>query len=1725
MKISGYQVQEELSRSSKTTVYRAIREEDGTELILKVPLPLDYDDTLIHRIKNEYSILTALALPGTPQACELHIQGGEVVLCMTALPGRRLDRLIITENLTLETKLRFAVSLAEILDAVHIRGVIHKDINPSNIICDLDKKSCGLIDFGLATKSRGQFAEARIPELLEGTLAYMAPEQSGRMNREVDWRSDLYALGATLYHLFTGKIPFAQTDRMAVIYAHMAEEPQPPHQIAPELPEVVGNIILRLMAKEPEERYQSAGGLASDLRHCLESLTPEGTIAPFSLRLHDISRAFRIPGKLYGRRKEVQALMESFARIEKGDKELFLVSGYSGIGKTSLINEIYKPVTRKQGYFISGKFDQFQREVPYAAFSAAFGQLARQILSGSAQELEHWRRVILAAVGSNGRVVTDVIPELEAVIGRQPPVPDLGPLESTNRFNLVFSTLVEHLSGREHPLVLFLDDLQWIDGASLRLLETLLKEMELGYFLLIGAYRDNEVDDAHPLMLALSALEKGDVTQRSVTLAPLGESDVEQLVSDTLHAMGSQVKALAELIHDKTAGNPFFVNHFLKNLYDEGLLRFDEEQSAWQWDLEEIGQRGITDNVVDLLIDRINRLEPLERRVLSFAACIGGEFSPNLIATIAADDPEPIHDALDNAATAGFLLWLGSGSGRNETLYRFPHDRIQQAAYSLIVPDELAATHLAIGQRLLAAWDKEAHPEEIFRITDQLNLGQSAIADRSFGLELLQLSYDAACRAKKAAAFTSALEYLKEAEKLAPERLWETRHDFLFNLYRELAESYYINADFAKAEALFALLDSRARDNTAKAQIYDLQLTLFINRGQLKQALEIGNKGLAMFDQAFPERAEELLAAKGTEFARIKQNLKEIPDVMALAKHPAMDNPAMETVMDLLMNLGIPAFMAKKELFPVVGFRMVNLSLEHGNCKVSAYGYGFYGMILGAAMGDYAGGYAFGKLALALQERFDNRALTCKLYRIYGAYIDSWTRPYSEGVEHLRYAYRAGIETGDLVYAGYCLNHIFIRQFLIADTLETLEAETEKGLLYFRRSQDDSVEALQRMLLQIVRALQGKTTSATVLGGSHFDEAKEAAAWKEKNYGTILAYYYTYKLQLNYLFKEHADALRFSEQAEAYLDNMLGNILKVEWVFYTALSHLAQAEHAASAQRAAHLTKAEELTAMMAQWAAYNPRNFHHKLSLLEGERHRIEGRHWEALACYAQGIKEAKRCGILLDEALGCELAAAHLYARNLEGPGEWYIHRALRLYTFWGAKAKVADLKKRFPLLGTVSIPFAPEGGHAHQTLVESSSTEENLDLESVMKNARLLSSTLVYPKLIEHLMNMAMETSGAQKAALLLVDNGQLLIEAEKEPGHAPRILIASPLEENDPRYPTGVLLYAQRSGQTVLLDDALRPEGGFDGDGYITANRVRSVLALPILLRDKVRAILYLENRSVAGAFTIGRLQVLNIFASQAAISLENAQLYGRLEQRVEAEIKKREEQEQIAIQQSKLAAMGEMIGNIAHQWRQPLTALGVLVQDLQDAHAHNELDTEYLDQNVVNAMSLLHKMSDTINDFQNFFKPDKSREHFLVAEVVEDTLSIIGTSLLNNNIHVEMEMQEGLTINGFRNEYGQVLLNLLSNAKDVLLKQQQNERHIWIKSRSENGKTLLLIEDNGGGIDEAIMGKIFEPYFTTKFKSEGTGIGLYMSKMIIERSMGGRIYVRNGEAGALFTVEV
>ncbi|MGB9282786.1 MAG: AAA family ATPase, partial [Candidatus Sulfotelmatobacter sp.] len=623
--------------------------------------------------------------------------------------------------------LRLAVALAGAIGQLHGRGLIHKDIKPPNVLVDSATGQVRLTGFGIASRVPRERQAPEPPEFIAGTLAYMAPEQTGRVNRSIDSRSDLYSLGVTLYEMLTGSLPFSASDPMEWVHCHIARQPATPSERIRNIPEAISAITMKLLAKTVEERYQTAAGVERDLLHCLSQWESRGSIDVFALGAQDTPDCLMIPERLYGRDREVDALLTAFDRIVAGGRpELVLVSGYSGIGKSAVVNELHKPLVPPRGLFASGKFDQYKRDIPYATLAQAFQSLVRPLLSKGEDELRKWREALGGALEPNGLLIVDLVPELKHVIGEQPPVPELPPSEAQRRFHLVFRRFIGVFARPEHPLALFLDDLQWLDAATLDLLEDLLTRDDLRHLLLIGAYRDNEVSPTHPLMRKLDAIRQAGATLEDIVLAPLGQDDLRQMLVDSLHCEPGRAAPLAKLIHEKTTGNPFFAIQFISTLAEEGLLSFDYGQGRWGWDLDRIYAKGYTDNVVELMVGKLNRLPVDTQEALKQFACMGNSAEFDMLSMAYEKSIEELHQRLWEAVRIGLIF-------RSDDSYRFLHDRVQEAAYSLIPEKMRSGAHLRIGMLLAAHTPETKREEAIFEIVNQLNRGShllSSVEDR-----------------------------------------------------------------------------------------------------------------------------------------------------------------------------------------------------------------------------------------------------------------------------------------------------------------------------------------------------------------------------------------------------------------------------------------------------------------------------------------------------------------------------------------------------------------------------------------------------------------------------------------------------------------------------------------------------------------------------------------------------------------------------------------------------------------------------------------------------------------------------------------------------------------------------------------------------------------------------------------------------------------------------------
>ncbi len=1180
LKLESYQILAQIYESSNSIVYRGNREQDSLPVILKV-LKEDYPThSELTRYKQEYEITRTLNLGGVIKAYALEPYQRTVCIILEDFGALSLRDLINERRgamgtsaaaLPLQEFLPIALKVAEILGQIHAANIVHKDINPANIVINTETQQIKIIDFGISTQLSRENPTLKNPNVLEGTLAYLSPEQTGRMNRALDYRTDFYSLGVTFYELLTGQLPFETSDALELVHCHIAKVPDSPQQVNPEIPAVVSDIVMKLMAKTAEERYQSAFGLGIDLENCWHQLQNRGYISEFPLGTQDISDQFQIPQNLYGREAEVETLLAAFERVADTPKskiEMMLVAGYSGIGKSSLVAEIHKPNTRLRGYFTEGKFDQFQRSVPYSAVVSAFKGLVRQLLTESEAQLEKWRRKLLDAVGANGQVIVDVIPEVELIVGKQPPVPELGASESQNRFNLVFGKFIRAFCTKEHPLVIFLDDLQWADSATLKLIELMMTDADMQYLFLIGAYRDNEVSPAHPLMMALDGLVQQGATINSITLAPLELKHTSQLIADTLHRDTEAVKPLAELVMRKTAGNPFFVNQFMKTLYAENLITLERQSHSWQWDIAEIEAQNITDNVVDLMVGKLKKLPESTQQVLRLASCIGAGFELNTIAIVCEKSQEEIFSDLVTAIQSGLIL---PTSELDENLliqnYKFLHDRVQQAAYALIEGDRKKAVHLQIGRLLLGNVSAKELPERIFEIVDHLNLAWELIADESERVKLARLNLEAGKKAKASTAYAAAVEqYFARGIEMLPGDAWQEHYDLTFSLYRERSECEYLCANFERAEELFDLILNRVNSNLERAEIQNIRLILYDNTGKFIEAVRLGSESLASFGLSLPTTDKaEILAALDSELELYKENLANIK-IYELMDAPEMTNPEMKACLKLLMNITGPAYFVDQDLLALISLKMVNISVEYGNSEVSAHGYAFWGFLAGARLVDYEVGYQFGKLSMQLNEKFHNVKLFSKIFNMFGGLINPWRSHMRKGIPFLRNGYLAGVETGD-VYVSYNSYHLILQRILVADNFGSILEESSKHLEFLQQMKNDVFAGIQQLYRHLIFNLQGLTEDKFSFSYGDFDENECLEMWQKNGFMTGIAPYNIFKAQTLFFYENYELALEHIKKSDEIIVFISGVPSQGEHYLYYPLILAALYSTAATAQQ------------------------------------------------------------------------------------------------------------------------------------------------------------------------------------------------------------------------------------------------------------------------------------------------------------------------------------------------------------------------------------------------------------------------------------------------------------------------------------------------------------------------------------------------------------------------------
>ncbi|MEG4069352.1 AAA family ATPase [Microcoleus sp. Pol11C2] len=1769
----GYEITEKLYVGTRTLVYRGIRTRDQYPVVVKLLRNKYPTFNELVQFRNQYTIAKNLDFPHLVKPLTLEVYQNSYVLVMEDFGGISLSTYLKTATnetepsqvLPLAEFLQLAIQLTDIIHYLYQKRVIHKDIKPANILINPDTKKIQLIDFSIASLLPRETQEIQNPNILEGTLAYLSPEQTGRMNRGIDYRSDFYSLGVTFYELLTGRLPFISDDAMKLVHCHLAKHSIPIHQINPEVPLILSKIVRKLMAKNAEKRYQTALGIKHDLENCLFQLQKTAKIENFELGKRDISDRFTIPEKLYGREKEVAQLLAAFERVNLGATEMMLVAGFSGIGKTAVINEVHKPIVRQRGYFIKGKYDQFQRNIPFSAFVQAFRDLMGQLLSESDTQLQTWKIQILAAVGDNGQVLIDVIPELERIIGAQPPAPYLSGSAAQNRFNLLMQNFVQVFTSKEHPLVMFLDDLQWADSASLNLLQLLM--MDTGYLLVLGAYRDNEVSPVHPFILTVDEIVKSGARVNTVTLQPLSQPDMNLLVADTLNCESSLAQPLTKLVYQKTQGNPFFANQFLKALHDEQLISFNWEIRHWQCDIAQVKALASTDDVVEFMAWQLQKLPPETQEVLKLAACIGSQFDLNTLVIVSEKSAGMTATALWKALQEGLVIPLTkiykffTQSDSDEVFkasanptYRFLHDRVQQAAYSLIPASQKKATHLKIGQLLQQNSSEIEQEKKLFDIVGHLNRGIELIAQPSEREVLAQLNLAAGRKARSSTAYTAARVYLQTGIGLLQVNCWQSQYELTLNLYVAAAEAAYLNGDFDGMEEIAELVLQKAQSILDKVKIYEIQIAAQIAQGKSLAAIAVATEALGQLEVELPTEADEALIGQALQTLATQLEGKRIEE---LADLPVMTDAKAEAAMQLLAILFAPIIQGRPGLLPLVSSTMVSLSLSFGNTPASIVGYAIHGMVLCAFLGEVETGYGLGKLAFSLIERFNVREFKSIILAMFGFYIQHHKEALRATIPTLKNGYLAGMETGDFVHAGYSIINHFYAHFFSGVELETLETEIAVYSAVMVQAKQHSAQVYLGMMGQIVRNLRETVSQPHCLIGDAYDETVMLPKHHQDNELALSAFAYIYKLLLAYLFGNYPAALDHIVQAEQYFMAVSGVIVVPIFHFYVALTHLALFPTQSEIEQAEILAEVEIHQTTLHKWAQNAPMNHLHKWYLVEAEKHRVLGNKAEAIEHYDRAISLAKKNQFLNEEALANELAAKFYLDWGKEKVAQAYMVEAYYCYARWGAKAKIDDLEKRYPrLLGIIlqqpqsftSFKETIARGTITYNTNSSSSNSEFLDLPTLIQASQAISGEIELDKLLTTLLKIAIANAGATKCVLLLKQKQYLQVVALVVEGQEPQLLPSIPLESSQD-VAISLVNTVKRSLKPLVIVDA-RVSSQVASDRYIEQHQPISILCIPILNQGQLIGVFYLENNLTVGAFTSDRIEVLNLLASQAAISLENARLYQESQQAFTAL-----KQAQITIVQSeKMSALGNLVAGVAHEINNPV---GFLVGNIQPALDYikdlfglldlyeqkypqldpeiqeeiENIDLDYIREDLPKLIDSMREGVKRIRDISTSLRTfSRADTNYPVAcnihDGIDSTIMILKHRLKANDTRPEIKVIREYghlpPVECYAGQLNQVFMNLLSNAIDALEESNQGRSYaeivnqITIRTEINHDKkqARIRIKDNGVGMSEAVQEKIFDELFTTKEVGKGTGLGLAIARQIVVEKHRGSLNVNS-----------
>lgn len=1732
----GYKVKQRISEGSSSFVYRALRESDNLSVIIKA-LKEDFATGVrTTRFRVEYDTWRKVESEHIIRVLDLLEYGGIPFIVMEDFSAISLKDVLKKGALNLNQFLDIGIQVVRALEAIHRIKIIHLDVKPGNILINEQTGIVKLADFGLAHL---EYDHEGVVESIKavGSFPYISPEQTGRLNRQIDYRSDLYSLGVTFFEILTGKLPFNAPDPLDLIYSHIAEKPVFPPGSG--IDEVISAIILKLMEKNPDDRYQTANGLLSDLQLCRDDINKYGKLNPFEIAKNDISSSLSIGNHLYGREKEKDFAFQLMDEVLVGGNALLFISGESGVGKTSLVREMEEYLIKKKGIFATGKFDSAQRS-PYIAIAGVVGQLIQRLLYEPAESLKTWKNLLQDRVGQGAGILYQLAPSISRLIDVPTDMAAItNPSGLRNKLKAAFQNFVSCITQGGYSLIIFFDDLHWADANSLDLIKGLISDTGNRNFIVICAFRSDEIEKNPDAVEFVKESSFVSIRQEHLRLEPLTHEDVQLMLTGSFHLSANDIGELVDIIYQKTGGNPFYVAEYVKSLYESGFIHLGSRKCEWNSDA--IRESQVSENLVNIIRKRIFEIGGTSKSVMNAASIFSGAFDLEaLIATLDLPAKEAIL-AVNELARAGILV--------KSNMIRIAHDSIRSSLYSHLNEDEKQILHFRASRYFMDRYDRTGLVKDLFKAADQYISSQSIIEDQQLRKKYTNFLAMAGRQARQSAAYFSYLQYMLAAVQVAERSSDDLSEKELIGLLTDRAEAEYLNYLYSDAEKHFNEIYEMLSSPPGEVRILEYRISLFTVQNRLSEALESARIALDALHAGFPGRVGRLDFMKEF-FHSIYWTKKYKPeDIIHLNVMVDEKNLA---IMRLLESSYVAAYIGKPDLVPYITLRMVNHSLKNGISVYSAFAFAVYGIILGSGMGKYEAGYRFGQLAMNLLNRFDAKSLRCTVTFLFANMINHWKNPLRDNQILFRNAIESGIQNGEFQFASYAINHMFMQRIFMGDNIESLLGDSEEMNRNHIRLEQYDAHKFFNFFRRFAENLHRSKNELSDLNGDDFDESLSLNEWRDTKNHTALFAYYTVKSYLSYFEGEFEVARSDAQKGLEYEGGVFGMTLVPRQIFLSLLA-LLSLKKTGSGTKILGKNDNKNIKRMI-KWANLSPVNYGSLNLIIQGEICRVEGDIKSSENRYRQAFSSSFNEGAMLDSFIAGE-RLSNLYQEQGENIlARATIRESLICLTRIGATGLIRNYYARNKdLIGGIS-GFEKwalsEVGVVSDSRHGTSSGSTQFDLLSIMKASRYVTEELDLGSMIERMMKILMKGSGATRVILIRENPEYLYVASDLEKGTAihddsdndtsvnKKILTEIPVDKY-PELPVSMIYYVYRTGETVVIDDPLK-EGMFRNTPYFQLFKPASALCMPVTRKNKLIGILYLENSISNNVFTTDRIHLLSVLTMQAAISMENASLYEdmkrmnqNLEQRVDEEVRKRREREKTIAEQSRLSSMGRLLVSIAHHWRQPLNTLALQIQNLEEVMESGKTDITAIHDVSEEMLQEIQKMSDILNLFTKSMRQSEHAEVFEAGQAVLDIVSLLNPEFNDSDIYIEYddlrkEDARCCFVRGKPGEFKQAVISILTNARDQIEESVHEPSFVGkvrvTLDKSDENRLRILITDNGGGVPEEIRNKIFEPYFTTRSFAR-PGLGLYSSRNVIVEDMGGSLDFANRSEGAQFIIEV